>query len=645
MKYYKKATNYFTKCTIDVILLTLSFYAVMIYLLNYEMGGIVLADNIGLCLGCMNKLDDNGNCNFCNYDSDVLQSNCYLTPGTVLDERYIVGRVLSYNGEGVSYIGYDNVTSEKVVVREYFPDTLCKRSGDSDKIIVNQDCLAKYKTFMSEFAEVYKVLSRLRNLPHIVPAVDMFAQNNTTYAILEYVEGVSLRRFLQENSGTLTWEQVKKIFPPIFTTLSLIHNSGVVHRGICPENIIVTVKGELKLIGFCISSIRTINTELNPELYSGYAAPEQYTSLDWQGTWTDVYAICAVLYRILTGTVPPEAHGRTNNDRLIEPIRLNQSIPVQVSQVITEGLVLRGENRIQSITELVTRLFEQPQYVEHTKGATQTIPIAKPVVKQNSKTVKQEEDKLKEMLPTIISVSVVVVIMLLAIFLVYQIFFASGADEEETKKTKTSTTTSYVPQTITTPAITTEAPVIEENPVVDLGTGAIMPDVIAQHYEGVKGLLERDFTVELVYEYSDIFESGIIMDQSIAPDTQYSPENLNKLVITVSYGPEKVPVPEFMDCTQAEYIEILDDLKIKYKLVNYETANVKEGYVAAVSIKVGDDISIKDGEILTVSIAVKPPEEVPPEENENTTGEGEENSDTQTDEGTTEGTEDNTAES
>ena len=603
-----------------------------------------MAENFGLCLGCMNKLDDNGNCNFCNYDSTVLQSNSYLTPGTTLDDRYIVGRVLSSNGEGISYIGYDKVTNEKVVVREYFPDTLCRRSGDSDKIIVNQDCLAKYKTFMSEFAEVYKVLSRLRNLPHIVPAVDMFAQNNTTYAILEYVEGVSLRKFLQENTGTLTWEQVKKIFPPIFTTLSIIHNAGVVHRGICPENIIVTLKGELKLIGFCISSIRTINTELNPELYSGYAAPEQYTSLDWQGTWTDVYAICAVLYRILTGTVPPEAHGRTNNDRLIEPIRLNQNVPVQVSQVITDGLVLRGENRIQSITELVTKLFEQPHYVEHTKGATQTIPIAKPVIKQNtSKTVKQEEDKLKEMLPTIISVSVVVVIMLLAVFLIYQIFFAAGADDDKETKPKTSTTTSYVPQTITTPATTTTAPVIDDTPTTDLGKGAIMPDVVAQHYEGVKSLLERDFTVELVYEYSDVFASGIIMDQSIAPDSEYNPENKNKLVITVSYGPEKVPVPEFMDCTQAEYIEILDELKIKYKLVNYETDKVKPGYVAAVSKKVGEDISIKDGEILTVSIAVKPPEEVPPENGENPEGGENEGDNTQTGDNTG-NTDENTAE-
>lgn len=573
-----------------------------------------MTENMGLCLGCMNKLDDNGLCNHCNFDPNKPQAKSYLKAGTILDDRYIVGKILSFNGEGVSYIGFDKVTSEKVVVREYFPDTLCKRSDDSDRIIVNQDCLAKYKTFMSEFAEVYKVLSRLRNLPHIVPAVDMFAQNNTTYAVLEYVEGVSLRKFLQENSGTLSWEQVKKIFPPIFTTLSIIHNAGIVHRGICSDNILVTVKGELKLIGFCISSIRTINTELNPELYSGYAAPEQYTSLDWQGTWTDVYAICAVLYRILTGTVPPEAHGRTNNDRLIEPIRLNPSIPYNVSQVIMEGLAVKGNLRIQSITELVTRLFEQPQYVEHTKGATQTIPITKVTAKsqtevKNTKT----DDSFKSMLPTILSVSCVVVIMFLAVFLIYQIFFATGTNDDDSKVTTTTTppVTSYTVQTITTPAPTTTTTAVSS----DLGKGAIMPDVVNQYYESVKTLLERDFTVEFAYEYSSEYLTGVIMAQSIAPDSEYSPENKNKLTITLSQGPESVAIPDYKGLTQNQYISKLDDLKIKYKIVNYETASVSEGMVAGVDKNVGENISIKNGEILTVSVAVKPVEDSSSEDN------------------------------
>lgn len=568
-----------------------------------------MEENIGLCLGCMNKLDDDGICRFCNYNgAESVQMRDFLKPGTVLDDRYLVGKTLSFNGEGVSYIGYDYVINEKVVVREYFPDTLCHRASDSDKVVVHSDCLAKYKTFMSEFAEVHKILSRMRNLPHIVPAVDMFVQNNTTYAVLEYVEGVSLKKFLQENSGVLSWEQVRKIFPPIFTTLSLIHNAGIIHRGICPENIIVTLRGELKLIGFSISSIRTINTELNPELYSGYAAPEQYTSLDWQGTWTDVYAISAVLYRMLTGTVPPEAHGRTVRETLIDPIRINPRIPVQVSRVIMQGLAVKGENRIQTITELVTKLFEQPQYVEHYKGATQTIPITKPVQQRKPSSKKSSsDDKFKKMLPSVIGITLVFVVMCLAIFLIYQIFFAPGGSDASSESDKNSSSFNQSAVTSTTPVTsyipaetTTTAPVSEK---VDLGIGAIMPNVVGRLYEGVKLTLEKDFVIEVVYDFSEEFPSGEIMAQSIEPDAQYDPEKKNKLVLTVSQGLPYALIPDYVNKTQKDYIAELEELKIKYATVKVYSSSIPEGYVVEIDKPVGSSISVKDGEVLTVSVS------------------------------------------
>ena len=150
------------------------------------------------------------------------------------------------------------------------------------------------------------------------------------------------------------------MFPPLFTTLSLVHNAGVLHRGISPETIYVTDKGELKLTDFCISGVRTINTELKTEIFPGYAAPEQYSAASRQGTWTDVYGICAVLYRILTGSKPDPANIRLEGDNLYTPQELNPNIPKHVSDVIMDGMNILGEDRIPTITELVTRLFDQP---------------------------------------------------------------------------------------------------------------------------------------------------------------------------------------------------------------------------------------------------------------------------------------------
>lgn len=322
-------------------------------------GDASLADlNYKLCMGCMEPKETEGACPLCGYSPDVPYLPAYLPPKTILNDRYIVGKLLRYNGEGAEYIGFDTVTMSKVTIREYMPDTLCSRNKDSTVISVKQNCVAQYKAFMSEFVELNKMLAKMRTLNHINPPIDMFGENNTGYVIFRYIEGMNLAKYLKENAGELTWEEVKRMFPPIFTTLSLVHNAGLIHRGISPDNIIVGEKNELKLIGFCIADARTANTELASEIYHGYAAPEQYSSSNWQGTWTDIYGICALLYRMLTGTTPMDAMVRMTNDTLPEPRSLNPNIPVNVSKVIMNGMALSGEMRIQTVTELVTQLLK-----------------------------------------------------------------------------------------------------------------------------------------------------------------------------------------------------------------------------------------------------------------------------------------------
>ena len=315
--------------------------------------------DLKLCLGCMNPLSGERVCPHCGYDRESTSLANYLTPGTMLHERFLVGKALDANGEGVTYIGYDTAVGCKILIREYFPEQLCSRVPNSTEINVNYEHLAQYKALMAEYTELNKALARLRNLSHLTPAIDLFAENNTTYAVYEYLEGQTLLDYLKENAGELSWNIVRRIFPPLFTTLSLLHNAGVLHRGLSPETIFVTDKGELKLRGFCISAVRTNDTELDAELFDGYAAPEQYFADRQQGTWTDVYGICAVLYRILTGTRAADAISRQDYDNLIPPTELNSHIPENVSKGIMQGLALEGSDRVRNITDLVTLLFDK----------------------------------------------------------------------------------------------------------------------------------------------------------------------------------------------------------------------------------------------------------------------------------------------
>ena len=555
-----------------------------------------------LCMGCMNELDENGVCHYCNYTDNVPFLQSYLAPKTVLDNRYIVGKMLSYNGEGASYICYDTVAKAKVVIREYMPDTLCEREKGSQKIIVDSDCLAKYKTFMSEFVDMNKVLSRMRNLDHIVTAEDMIYANNTTYVVLDYVEGVSLKKFLQSNKGFLTWEQVKKLLMPLFTTLSIIHNAGIIHRGISPENIIVTTDGELKLTGFSISSIRTANTGLSTEFYSGYTAPEQYSCLDWQGTWTDVYAIAAVTYRILTGIVPLDANTRITNDTMPEAVRVNPRVPVHVSKVLAKAMCVKGSDRIQTITKLVSALFEPRNHMEHQKGATQTIPVQKMTDRNNvEKPVNDTKMKQMNIAAIVTGIIILTLIIGLGIFLIYQILTPSGDENSSAADISSSvseTSTDEASKTIQTTSA---------KPQSQYGYGSIMPNVVDMRYETAVKQLSEDFTIRVDYFYSDDVPKGIITEQSIAQGSDYDPKLKNELVLKVSKGSELVPVPSYAGMTKKQYLDILDSVEIVYKTENVPSASVSAGYVESTDPAPGENVNVKEGEIVNVTISVGMP--------------------------------------
>ena len=565
-----------------------------------------------LCMGCMNELDPSGQCQYCSYTDNIPHLQAYLEPKTVLDNRYIIGKMLSYNGEGASYICYDMVGKCKCVCREYMPDTLCERDSSTQELIVNKDCLAKYKTFMSEFADVNRTLSKMRNLHHIATARDMFNANNTTYVILEYVEGVSLKKFLQSNSGFLTWEQVKKLFVPLFTTLSIIHNAGIIHRGISPENIIVTTDGELKLTGFCISSIRTSNTGLLPEFYSGYTAPEQYSSLEWQGTWTDVYAMAAVLYRILTGTMPLDAQTRTKNDTLIEPARINPRISPHISRVIERAMAVKGEERIQTVTELVSALFEQRQrqHIEMEKGATQTIPVQH--VPRNSRESNYDRRpqqrpkapaKKKSSVALVISWIFIAIILGLCIFLLYLLFSGpSDGSDNSSSSVRVIDFSNRSSAADSSSAVVSESSSEDESSDSGLGEGAIMPGMVGVRLDVVKKQIGDNFTLKIDYYFSDTDERNVVVEQSIPEGTSYDPSKKPELILKVCSGPENVSVPAYYGLDQKSYLDQLNELNIKYKVTIMRSSKTA-GMVVGTSVYPGKTINVKKGEVLVVFVS------------------------------------------
>jgi serine/threonine-protein kinase len=549
----------------------------------------------------------------------------YLAPRTFLAERYIIGKLISYNGEGAYYIAYDTMNNVKVTVREFMPDTLCGRGKEEEAIEVNQQYVALYKTYLSEFIELNRSLMGIGRSIQIQRVLDVFTENNTAYAVNEYIKGISLKSYLSNLGGVLPWEQVKELFTPLFTTLNIVHSAGIIHRGIGPSTILFNDKSELVLINFGITAARTCGSEINYEVFTGYAAPEQYSSIERHGSCTDVYGIAAVLHKVLTGQMPPSAVSRKNEDSLTEPALINRAIPPSVSSAIVKGLELNIDARTQTIDEFIRGLFEvSPISVPDT---TDEILIKKPVRKvdfdenaQNSPQTRSPQTRSSArgqrdtsfVLPIVgLVVFVVVVIGIMTVMFNPDLVGGGGDPAADDRG---SAPIGDMPSDI---PVRTPPPAQPEQtqPTEPLNNEPIyaMSDFLHRRFELVQNNSAFEFLVFIPeYEYSYEYEEGFIFAQDIEPGAEvpYGTE----ITVTVSLGPATVELPVYAGVRLSDFERILNDAKIKYgNNIGEYSDEVAEGFVircrvGGAEVFAGSIINIEQGEIVTVyySLGIDP---------------------------------------
>ncbi len=449
-----------------------------------------------------------------------------------------------------------------------------------------------------------------RGMSHIQTVLDVFYENNTCYTVYEFINGISLKTYLANSAGEMSWEQVKELFPPILTTISLIHSAGIIHRGISPQTIFVTDKMELKLTGFSISAARTTNTEIACEIYTGYAAPEQYTN-EINGTWTDVYGIAAVLYRVLTGANPQEAIARTGGS-MLEPMMINRNVPSNISKVIMSGMRLSTDSRIRSITEFVDKLFAQPKYTGEGKSA-QERPLTR---QQQKKLAKQRKERVKTLV--VLGIAGAVLIAFAIVFaMTLSGAFAPQPDETSSVSENISDVSSEIPDptddnetsggTSGESGEATSAPEAPDNSSIPdtsssvAGANISLPNFTNRSYENTVSRYEGIFTFIPTYEYSEEYSAGMMYDQSIAEGTMVSEGT--QIEVKVSKGRSLVPLPDYADTNLPDYINKLSSMNIKYSVKSKRTNDVADGYVAECSKEVGDLVNVEEGETIIVYAA------------------------------------------
>lgn len=337
--------------------------------------------NVQFCPGCLRDAEfENGVCAKCGFDiNGYTVMPHHLVPGTLVKQRYKIGRVLGEGGFGITYIGIDTVLNLKVAIKEFYMSGYVNRNHDASPNVfatlgTHRDTFEKNR---EKFLNEARVLAQFYGEAGIVGVRDFCEENGTAYIIMDFLNGVDLQTYL-EQKGRLAPEDAVKLLMPVMTSLQHVHAEGIIHRDISPDNIMVMEDGSTKLLDFGAAreisqtDIKSLSVILKP----GYAPEEQYRSKGRQGPWTDVYALAATLYKCIVGATPDDAMERMYRDRLPSPAAADAACPIAISNVIIKGLAVRQADRYQDVASFLADLKTAMEDPDNAELAPDTREIA-----------------------------------------------------------------------------------------------------------------------------------------------------------------------------------------------------------------------------------------------------------------------------
>ena len=320
-----------------------------------------------------------------------------LRKGTRLIGRYTIEKVLGQGGFGITYLGIDELHEKKVAIKEFFPQGIVTRNIEYEDAVTVTFVGEKdnYNKGKEKFLKEARIMARFSKDEGIVKAQDFFEINNTAYIVMEYLEGITLKQYLRENER-IEPEELLELFVPLIESLDEIHSEGLIHRDISPDNIMVLLGGKIKLMDFGAARDYTDFGEksLSLILKPGYAPPEQYQTHGVQGPWTDIYALCATMYKCLTGENPPDAIERVMDDNLKEISEFGIPVSKQMEETIIKGMSISARNRYQNIEEFCEDLYalsEETLTLEEEESK-----VEETLIEEDMKTFSQEAEEEKK---------------------------------------------------------------------------------------------------------------------------------------------------------------------------------------------------------------------------------------------------------
>ncbi len=324
-----------------------------------------------ICMGCMKETHGEEKCPYCGFSLKEYQgrrSPRALPVYTILNGKYLIGKVIGEGGFGITYLALDLNLQISLAIKEYFPTSLVTRDTTGGKTetvtLLKRENADVYERGLESFTEEAKNLAKFNDREGIVSVSNFFFENGTGYLVMEYVSGKSLKEVLEERKTILSEGETLELMQPLLNSLIQVHKSGIIHRDISPDNIMLSDKGKVVLIDFGAARMSTgaETRTLTIVLKHGYAPVEQYQTKGHQGPFTDVYAVCATMYYMMSGQKPEAATDRVKEDTLKSLEQLSGEVPGMsvspgVSMAIAKGLAVRAEDRYQNIESLMLDLY------------------------------------------------------------------------------------------------------------------------------------------------------------------------------------------------------------------------------------------------------------------------------------------------
>ena len=530
-----------------------------------------------ICPYCMQELDDLPEvCPHCGRSFAGRNPVGSLPAGTVLAGRYTVGEMQSIYGEGILYRGVENLGRFRVTLKEYMPLTLAAERG--------RDCLLRpkpgsevlFKTTRMDFADLYRSIQRITPANGLEAVLDVFEENNTVYAVMENPGGRPLQKWLEDHPGPVDVTAACAMLQPVFDGVAAMHQVGLVHRGICPENIRVLDNGRARLTGYATVGLRTAGSGLHEQLYEGYSAPEQYSTSEFEGRYTDEYSLAAVVYRMVCGLSPVPAAQRLVSDSNPKARTVNPGLPIYVSDVLQYGLRLKPVDRIQTVPQLFRALSSQ----EYTQELTRSMKQPEPEKPKKDPADDNHLLSLRNLLAAIL--------ILLAVLTLLAVWGFVSSHVPEKGESSSAPAESVAPEpTITEPA-------------------NLVPDFVGKNYDAdVRNNRSYvgDYLFYVTLEYSDTVAEGRIIRQEPAAGEVL--EKGGTISLVVSRGPQMIEMPNVIGFTQEGAVKELEGRGLVpscFMVVN--DGSYAAGCVVRCSADAGS--MVEAGSVIVVYIAADP---------------------------------------